>query len=145
LKYIHLKKHVYIILLLISLVIIAGCGGGESSSNGTTTKSASLSVGPLQDGIFTINGSDMDGVASMNLTLGYPGVFPPMITAGALVSGGSITYSSPTSGVIEISIARPTPFSGSGPIVKLSFDSGTIDMVVTIKSVTMLDINGHTL
>lgn len=144
-KLIHLRKHLYIISLLTLLVVIAGCGGGGTSSNGTVTKSAALSVGPFQEGTFTINGTDLDNVTSMDLTLGYPAVYPPQIAAGALISGASITSSSSAPGVLEISIARSTPFSGSGPIVKLSFDSGSTDMVVTINSATMRDIHGQPL
>lgn len=142
-NFIHLKKHLYLMLLLTLLVIIAGCGGGGSSSKG---KSPSLSVGPLQNDTITINGTDMDGVAAIHFTLGYPGVYPPSITPGALITGASMKASSETDGVTDISITRSTPFSGSGPVVELSFlDAGSPDMKITISSVIMLDVDGHVL
>lgn len=145
LKLIHLKKHLYIILLVTSLAIIAGCGGG-STSQGASAKSPSLSAGPVsQDGTVTIHGANMDGVAVINFSIGYPGKYGPHVSDGALISGASTTLSSQTDGVLDISIARATPFTGSGPVLELSFDAWSADMKVTINSVTMLDVNGHPL
>jgi hypothetical protein len=145
LKFTHLKKHLSSILLFIVLVIIAGCGGGSSSSV-TSTNSPSLSVGSLSpDGTLTIYGADMDGVATIHFTLGCPGKYGPHITAGALITGASITGSSQTDGVIDLTITRATPFAGSGPVVELSFDAWSTDWVITIDSVTMFDGEGHLL
>lgn len=143
-KFIHLKKHLYLMLLLTLLVVITGCGGG-SSSEGASASSPSLSVGPLQKDTITIKGTHMDGVATINFTLGFPGKYGPHIAAGALIDGATMTASSQTDGVIDISITRSTSFSGSGPVLELSFDAWSPDMKVTINSVTMLDVDGHLL
>lgn len=85
---------------------------------------ATVTITPLGNGSFTIQGSGMDGVAGIELTIGYDSsaMNSPKIDQGGFVSGSMFTANPNfTANSIRIGIIRPTPFSGGGQLAQISF------------------------
>ena len=87
---------------------------------------ASVSITPLDGKTFSVYGSNMDGVAGIQLDISYATTLvSPTVTSGDLVAGAMFYPNPNIPGLIKIAIIRTTTFSGSGQIAKISFASGS--------------------
>lgn len=98
------------------------------------------------NGIFTVQGNDMGEVAAIDITLSYDAAAlgSPSVSQGSLISGAIMAANTNNPGSIKIGIARLSPFSGSGPIVTVTFAKHTGGSV-NIASSTLTDVNGNDL
>jgi len=87
--------------------------------------SASLVVTPSGNGIYAIEGSDLNQVAGMDLTLAYDSTAlgTPTVSWGNLVSGAVKIANTGVPGSIRIAVISATPFSASGQVAQVSFGS----------------------
>jgi len=84
---------------------------------------ASITVSPSGSGDFSVLGEGMNGVAGIEINLGYDSasLATPSVTQGSLVSGALLTANTSIPGTIRIAIIKSSPFIGSGQIVAISF------------------------
>lgn len=84
---------------------------------------AAISVVPSGNGVFTINGENMDGIAGIELLLSYdPSAMSiPTVTQGSLINGALMAANTNKPGSIKIGIATAGAFSGSGTVAVVSF------------------------
>lgn len=97
-----------------------------------------ITVAPSDNGVFVIQGNNLDGVAGIDLVVRYdPSVLSsPSVVQGSLVAAsGAVFAANPTftQSSIKIAIINTKPFSGSGPIATISFaaHTGTGNVVVS--------------
>jgi hypothetical protein len=93
---------------------------------------------------FVLEGTDLSGVASMDLTLTYDASVwaNPHLDQGELVSGAMTAVNSSSPGILRIGMIRTTPIQGSGVIAVLSFGSredGACDLLSLKARLTSLD------
>ncbi len=93
--------------------------------NASLALGASVSISPSGDGVFVVSGSNMDGVAAMDLIIDYDSssLSSPTISQGSLVSGRGMLAANPNYGSssIKIGIISTSAFSGSGKIATIAF------------------------
>lgn len=87
---------------------------------------ATVSVTPTgtsSNGVYTVQGSDMDGVAGFDLVLKYdsPALASPTVSQGSLISGAILVANTNTAGTIRIAVVSNKSFSGSGTLVTITF------------------------
>jgi hypothetical protein len=116
--------------------------------------SASLSLGAVSvsidssgpiNGVYTVQGSDMDGVSGFDLVLNYDNTVlsSPSVSQGALVSGAMFAANPNYSkNSIKIAVVSTKSFSGSGPVATITFATHTGTGSVTIASFNPIDSNG---
>ena len=94
--------------------------GSVSMSSG-----ASLTITSAGPGTYVVQGESLDGVAGIDLTIGYDAssLSSPTVSWGTLVSGAMSIANTNVPGSIKIAIIRTEPFSGSGPVATLIFSS----------------------
>jgi len=101
---------------------------------------ASATIVVEQSGV--VNGSGMDGVAGIDLTITYDTAIlaSPTVTKGSLVSSSMFSANTSMPGIIRIAIISPKPFAGNGPIAVISFASKTGENgIKTISVPSMID------
>lgn len=93
-----------------------------------------------------INGSGMDGVAGIDLTISYDTsllvISSPPATKGPLVSNSLFTANTPSPGTIRIAVVSSSPFSSSGQIAAIRFASNAGKGGIKSISATTIDSNG---
>ena len=99
----------------------------------TLSFGANVSAIPQGNGVFSIQGSGMDGVAGIDLNISYPSsLSSPSVTQGGFISGGMMVANTNNTGSIKIAIISSKAFSGSsGEIVRITFGnkgSGTLSV-----------------
>jgi hypothetical protein len=112
--------------------------------------SASLALGATasitQSGnVFTVQGSNMDNVNGFDLILKYdtPALAKPTVSQGSLISGAMFAANANTAGIIRIAVVSSKSFSGSGPLVTITFDTNSGGNVA-ITTFNPIDSNGTT-
>jgi hypothetical protein len=87
--------------------------------------SASMVVTSLGNGIYVIEGNDLNQVAGMELTLAYDSTAlgTPTVSWGNMISGAVKIANTGVPGSIRIAIISTTPFSASGQVAQVSFAS----------------------
>lgn len=105
---------------------------------------ASVTVVPSGGGNFSVQGSAMDGVSGIDLTLTYDtsSLGSPTVTQGSLVSGALLAANTTVSGAIKIAIISSSPFSGSGEIAKIRFATQSGSGGITSVRTSMIDSSG---
>lgn len=105
---------------------------------------ALLSVQPTGAGSYTINGSGLDGVAGIKLTIAYdyPALQHPVVSYGTLVAGAFTVDNTTVPGEIRLATVSSTPISGSGQIAAISFYSPTGTGSITAVTANLIDVNG---
>lgn len=100
---------------------------------------AATTITVEQSGI--INGSGMDGITGIDLTIKYnvSQLSSPTVTKGSLVSRGMLAANTVTPGVIRIAIISTTPFSGDGQIAAINFASNSGKGGINPESASILD------
>jgi hypothetical protein len=109
------------ILCIVSLIIAL-----TFASPGAAVSASQLILSsPFGDNSFVLQGKDLDGVATMDLTLTYDAAAwtNPRLDQGNLISGALMAVNSNTPGTLRIGVIRTTPIRGSGNIATLSFDA----------------------
>lgn len=132
-----MKRHISCILLFILLCV----------------SSASLALGPSLivtasgGGSFAVQGENMNGVAGIELTMGYDTslLASPAVTWGSLVSGAMSVANTSIPGSIRIAIIRTEPLSGSGPIASVTFATQNNSGGITSVSAKLIDSTGTNL
>jgi hypothetical protein len=129
------------------LAVLALCTTGASA---TTT--VSLVASPYQnpgagdDVVVALAASQTDGVTAMDLTYAYDSAL--LTPTGAFLTAyshsASLTFSFATPGVVEIHLAKATPFSGSGDVAWVTFHvaAGAAPGTVTPLSWVSTTMNG---
>ncbi|MHB8120896.1 MAG: hypothetical protein ACYDG4_01975 [Desulfuromonadaceae bacterium] len=113
-------------------------------SFGSLAFGASVSITSSGNGIFNINGENMDGVTGIELVLNHDAsLTSPKVTQGGLTTG-AIFLANPKFApkAIKIAVISSKPFSGSGPIATVSFASLGGAGSVTVASSSMIDSSG---
>jgi hypothetical protein len=107
---------------------------------------ASVTAIPYGGGIYSIQGSNMNGVAGIELNIGYDAASlgTPKVVQGALVSGALMQSNTAIPGTIKVAIIRVAPFSGSGEIASISFTTQTGSGGITSITSSMIDNKGTT-
>lgn len=106
-----------------------------------------LTIAPSEGGVFLLQGTDMDNVAAMDITITYDAasLANPTVAQGALVSGAMMAVNPNTPGVIRIAIIRTTPVKGSGGIATLTFkETGTSPGKIQSLSAHLANLDGKT-
>lgn len=150
-KSIKLRKQLQASLILVVLALLWGCGGGGGGSGGggtptpPVTKVPAVTIISSGGGVFVVQGDNMDGVAGIDLTIGYDSskLSSPTVTQGALISGSLFAANPDTPGTIRMAIVGTTALSGSGPIAQISFATHDATSVPTLSSVKLIDANGN--
>lgn len=106
---------------------------------------ATVSVSPAGDSSYTVQGSNMSGVAGIRLDIAYDtGSLhgTPTVTQGGLVAGAMLAANTSLPGIIKIAIISTRAFSGSGQIASISFASKTGNGGITSVTASMIDSSG---
>ncbi len=129
-----MKHHLLHALLI--LIIILGLTTGALA--------AGITITPQGNGVFSINGYKMDGVAGIELYVNYDSstLASPTTVAGSLVAGSLLTDNPNFApNTIKIAIIKQTGFSGTGQLAVVSFASHTGTGSITVSS-NMIDTKG---
>lgn len=138
------------LLLFISLFLLTACGSGGSNAvedpcaGVAKSVAASVTVVQAESTVYVITGSDLDGVAGLDIIITYDSglLTYPTVTTGPAVKDALINVSTTTGpGQIRIRIISKTPLHGAGNIALLSFGSG--HSAGGILSVTMQAIDSQ--
>jgi len=92
--------------------------------SGTASAGAVITLSPNSDGVYTLQGTGMDGTAAMDITIVYDptGLANPRVANGPLITGALSAVNANTSGMVRMVIITTKAFSGSGTIATLTFD-----------------------
>ena len=84
---------------------------------------ATVTIAPIDAKTYSVLGTGMDGVAGIDLTIGYDSssLSTPSVTQGTQVSGALMAANTGSAGSIKIAIISTKPFSGNGQIATISF------------------------
>jgi hypothetical protein len=104
---------------------------------------ASVSIQPSGNGVFVIQGNNMDGVAGIQLDISYDAtaLATPTVTQGGLVAGAMFAANPGTVGSIKVAIISTKPFPANGQIALISFVSHTGTGSIS-GSTSLIDIAG---
>lgn len=124
-------------LFLFSLMLLLLSAGIVSAATPNFTISSTAG-----NGVFTIYGTNMDGVAGMDVTIKYDlsTLSRPRVAFGSLVSGSMLsTYNTNVSGepnTIKLATGSINPYKGSGVIATISFDriSGSPGIITSMEA-----------
>ena len=83
-----------------------------------------LEVVSAGDGVFTIQGTGIEGAGAIDFTVLYDTVSlaNPRVVQGGLISGALMVVNDKTPGAVRLGIIRTTPIQGSGVIATMTFD-----------------------
>ncbi|QWV92245.1 cohesin domain-containing protein [Geomonas oryzisoli] len=101
---------------------------------------------PASDGVFVLRGDQMDGVAGLDLTIGYDSatLVNPRVSIGKMVQG--MMNAANPGNPIRLAIVGTSGLKGSGIIATVAFDrTGTSPGVVTLITGTLIDAAGKRL
>lgn len=92
-----------------------------------------------------VNGSGMDGVAGIDLTITYDTAIlaSPSVSKGNLVSVGMLTANTTSPGLIRIAILSTKPFSGTGQIATVVFASNSGNGGIKSATASIIDVKGN--
>lgn len=86
---------------------------------------AAVTIIPTGGGTFAIQGSDLENVTALDITVGYNSklLSNPTVTQGGLIAGGMMAQNLGQPGKVRLGIINPQPngISGSGTIATISF------------------------
>jgi hypothetical protein len=111
----------------------------------TSILAADVIVTPTGDSTYSVQGSNVDGVAGIQLDFMYDTtsfIGTPTVTQGNLVAGAMLAANTSRPGSIKIAIISTRSFSGSGQIATISFTSKTGNGGLTLLSASMIDSKG---
>jgi len=111
---------------------------------------ALVSISPSGDGVFVVSGSNMDGVAAMDLIIDYDSssLGSPTVSQGSLVSGRGMFVANPAYGssTVKIGIISTSAFSGSGKIATIAFathkGTGSVTLAASMFSIKGTSVAG---
>ncbi|NTV49701.1 MAG: hypothetical protein HGB32_02640 [Geobacteraceae bacterium] len=105
---------------------------------------ASVTFSSPSAGNYIILGSNMDGVAGIQLNVTYDAasLATPTVTQGGLVAGAMLAANTTQPGIIKIAIISTRAFSGSGQIATISFASKKGSGGITSITTDMIDSKG---
>ena len=103
-----------------------------------------LTVSPLGDGRFSVNGAAMDGVAGIDLTINYDSslLSGPSVIQGGVISGAMMAANTNNPGTIKVAIISTRAFSGNGQLLAINFASINGSGGVTNIYAKTIDIKG---
>lgn len=105
---------------------------------------ASVTVSSTGFGTYVVQGDNLNGVAGIELNLGYDRsvLATPTVSWGGLVTGALSVANTANPGSIRIAIIRTDPLSGSGTIATLSFATQYSSGGLTSISAKLIDSKG---
>jgi len=111
---------------------------------------ASVSISSSGDGVFVVSGSNMDGVAAMDLIIDYDSssLGLPTVSQGSLVSARGMFAANPAYGssTVKIGIISTSAFSGSGKIATIAFathkGTGSVTLAASMFSIKGTSVAG---
>ena len=129
------------LVFLIAVVLVWGLAQDGFAAS-------TLTIAPSSDGVYALQGSGMDSVAAMDITVSYDSttLASPQFTQGDMISGAMVAVNDTIPGTVRIGIVRTTPVTGTGVIAMLTFTrrgDGT-GKILALKS-SVSDINGKPL
>lgn len=109
---------------------------------------AEISLAPAGDGRFSVNGTAMNGVAGIKLTITYDSnlLSAPVVSQGGLIAGAMLAVNTNVPGMITVGAVNTVPFGSSGQIVALSFTSkGGSGGITNLQVLELIDVKGAAL
>lgn len=124
----------HILLLIVTLLLLAA----------PPVYAASVSVAPVGDSSYSVDGSAMEGVTGIELNISYDSasLAAPNVAQGSLIYGAMLAANTTKPGNIRIAIISTRAFASSGQIVALNFASRSGTGGITAALVKMIDIKG---
>jgi hypothetical protein len=114
----------------------------------TVFAASTLTVSSVGNGVFTLQGTGMDGIAAMDIVLQYDAttLTNPRVESGGLIAGAMTAVNPNTPGIVRIAIIRTIPMAGSGDILSLTFDrtGASVGAIISLNA-RVVDINGKSL
>jgi len=112
-------------ILLLSVLLL---------TNAQAALAAAVSVTSSGNGVFIVNGSGMDAVAGVDLSVSYDPTLlaSPTVSQGSLISGALMAVNTNKPGSIKIAAVSTRPFPANGQIVTISFASHTGTGLVSV-------------
>ena len=103
-----------------------------------------LTVAPLGDGRFSVNGAAMDGVAGIDLTIYYDSslLSGPSVIQGGVISGAMMAANTNNPGTIKVAIISTRAFNGSGQLLAINFAGRNGSGGITNVNAKTIDIKG---
>ena len=116
-----------LLTFLVSLLLIQAEGAYAA---------VTLSVAPSGTNRFVVNGSPLDGVAALDITISYDAgmLASPVVEKGSAAGPALFAANPNAGGSVRIAIINATPLQGSGPLAILTFTgkgSGTGNLGIT--------------
>lgn len=130
-------------VLVAGMFVLSGCGGGGEGN--TTVTGPVLTIIPSGDSSYIVQGTRMDGVAGIDLTISYDAVLhqgTPTVNQESLVSGALPAVNVSLPGTIRIAIISTSAFSGSGPIATITFASKSATAPLPSITYSLIDSKG---
>ena len=130
-----MKHAFYVSVLILAAVFISS----------RAYAAAQVVIVPSGNSSYTIQGSGMDGVAGIELTIRYDSVSlqgTPTVKQESLVSGAMFAANTTLPGSVKIAIISSQAFSGSGPIASISFLAKSPSAPLPVVTANMIDAKG---
>jgi len=144
-KLIRFRSYLQFAMAIASLVLMCGCGSGSGTvTNDTASKVASVSVSSSGNGEYILQGTNLDGVAGIDLTLQYDTavISSPAVTQSTFTSGAMLVSNTNVPGIIRIAMISVKALSGSGQIAAVTFATQSGAAGIRSITVSMVDIKG---
>lgn len=108
-----MKNNIFIVLVLFLAL----------ASAHAETASSVLTVAAAGDGTYALQGSSIEYVAAMDITITYDmaALASPRVAKGAMIAGAVMAVNDTAPGTVRIGIIRTTPIYGDGVIATLTF------------------------
>ncbi|KAA0893238.1 cohesin domain-containing protein [Oryzomonas rubra] len=129
-----MTRHIGHILMAATLIL----------ASASLSLGASITVSSSGNGVYTVQGSSMDGVSGIEMTLKYDttSLASPSVTQGSLISGAMMAANTNVAGSIRIAVVSSASFSGSGTIATIAFGTHTGTGTVSLASSSLINSSG---
>jgi len=107
-----IKKTIILLALFLSVAAVR-----------SEAASSVLTVAAVGDGAYALQGSGIEYVAAMDITISYDSaaLASPRVAQGAMIAGAVMAVNDRAPGTVRIGIIRTTPIHGDGVIATLTF------------------------
>lgn len=105
----------------------------------------SVSISSVGKGVFTVNGSDFNGVAGAKITIAYDAATMgnPRVTQGGLVSDAMMATNTAVPGTVTLALIQAKGVTGSGEVATITFDlRGASRGVIQSQTVDLVNAGG---
>jgi len=116
--------------------------------SGTAWASSLVTISPAGDGVFQLQGVNVENAAAFDITVAYDrsGLENPRVTEGSLISGSMVAVNTNVPGTVRMAVIRTAPIAGSGTIATLTFGrKGNASGKIISLSARLSNIDGKSL